>query len=154
MTIAAAAASLGTAAGLSAGAAGAMGTMASGALGAAGTAGIGRLIGGSGGGGGQQGGVGNSMMQGLQDYVKNIDMSQPEAATPDIQPNFARNPIPAPNGQGNQSPTQQFSPMPGANYSPVAQSPSQGFGQAAKFGQDHNGQILGIQDFIQSLTRG
>jgi hypothetical protein len=154
MTLAAAAASLGTTMGLSAGAAGALGTMASGAAGAMGSAGLSRLIGGSGGGGQQQGGVGSSMMQGLQDYVKNIDMSQPGEAEQAPQPNFARNPIPAPNGQGTQSPTQQFSPIPGVNSSPVAQSPSQGFGQAAKFGQDHNGQILGIQDFIQSLTRG
>jgi hypothetical protein len=125
--------------------------MASGALGAAGTAGISRLIGG---GGGSQQGVGGSMLQGMQDYVKNIDMSRPEPPKEDIQPNFARNPIPAPNDQGNQSPTQQFSPMPGANFSPVAQSPSQGFGQMPQFGQDSGGQILGIQDFIRSLTRG
>jgi hypothetical protein len=161
MTMAALGASAATALGASAGAAGAVGTMAAGATTAAIGSGISSMIGG--GGQQQQGGMGQGMLQGLQDYIKNIDMSKPAAPKEDIQPNFARNmipgqnQIPAPNnGQPDmQQPTQQFSPMPGGAYSPVAQSPSQGFGQTPqvpKFGQDSSGQILGLQDFIKSLT--
>jgi hypothetical protein len=165
MTFAALGTSAAAAMGMSAGAATAAGSLAAGVASSAIGAGINSMVGGGGGGGGgqQQGGMGQGMLQGMQDYIKNIDMSKPAQPKEDIQPNFARNmipgqnQIPAPNnGQPNmQQPTQQFSPMPGGTYSPVAQSPSQGFGQAPqvpKFGQDSNGQILGIHDFIKSLT--
>jgi hypothetical protein len=92
------------------------------------------------------------MLQGIQEYVKNIDMSQPDAAPPDPQPNFARNPIPAPNNgqQPNQQPTQNFTPITGNQFSPVAQKPSSGFGQPSGQGQLPDN----IQGFIQHLMGG
>jgi hypothetical protein len=86
------------------------------------------------------------------DYIKNKDMSQPEEAQPDAQPNFSRNPIPAPNnGQpANQQPTQNFSPIAGHNYNPVAQSPSPNFGKPQGQGQLPDS----IQGFISHLIGG
>jgi hypothetical protein len=156
MTIAAAAASAAVAAGASAGVAGGVGALASTALGA----GISRAVDGSptnnaikgqGGGGSSMGG---DIMSGIQEYVKNTDMSQPEAAPADPQPNFARNPIPAPNnGQSaSQQPTQNFTPITGNQFSPVAQTPSPNFGRPQ--GQGQSQLPDSIQGFISHLMGG
>jgi hypothetical protein len=124
------------------------------------TAGVTRGINGSptnnaikagGGQGGGQGGMGEAISGGIMDYIKNKDMSDMGEAPPEAQPNFARNPIPAPNNgqQPNQQPTQNFTPVTGNQFSPVAQTPSRGFGRPQDEEQPNN-----IQGFISHLFGG